>query len=101
MDAYVGLGMGFEFDPGKARTNLQKHGIDFADVEPVFMDPHAMTNRSDRETARGGTEERYITTGVDALGRIVTVAWTPRNGNLRLISARHAREEEKGGYEQR
>ena len=92
--------MDFEFDPGKARLNLEKHGIAFADVEPVFMDSRAMTNRSDRQTVRGGTEERYITTGMDALGRVVTVAWTPRNGKIRLISARHARNEEKAGYEQ-
>ncbi|QDW66357.1 BrnT family toxin [Luteimonas granuli] len=93
--------MEFEFDPGKARGNLTKHGIAFADVEPVFMDPQAITNRSDRKTAQGEFEERYISTGMDALGRIVTVAWTPRNGNVRLISARRAREEEKAGYEQR
>lgn len=93
--------MEFEFDPGKARTNLQKHGIAFAELEPVFLDPCAFTNRSDRKTVSGEMEERYVTTGVDALGRVVTVAWTPRSGKIRLISARCAREEEKAGYEQR
>jgi len=29
--------MEFEFDPKKAVTNLRKHGVSLADVEPVFM----------------------------------------------------------------
>ena len=91
--------MEFEFDPEKARINLEKHGIDFADVEPVFLDEQAFTNRSDRETALGTIEERYITTGRDACGRIITVAWTPRGLSVRLISARHSRDEEKKDYE--
>ncbi len=73
--------MEFEFDPEKARKNLEKHGICFSEVEPVFHDEHAFRQRSDRETDQRTIEERYITTGMDALGRIVTVAWTPRDGN--------------------
>lgn len=92
--------MEFEFDPDKARANLAKHGVDFLDVEPVFHDERGFTNRSDRETQRGTMEERYITTGMDALGRLVTVAWTPRDGRTRLISARHARDSERADYEQ-
>ena len=30
------------WDPAKARSNLNKHGVSFADVEPVFYDPFAI-----------------------------------------------------------
>jgi uncharacterized DUF497 family protein len=33
----------FEWDAAKARANLNKHGIDFADVTPVFEDDRAIT----------------------------------------------------------
>lgn len=88
-----------EFDPVKAALNLEKHGIAFADMEPVFHDEKAFESRSDRMTALVTMEERYITTGRDALDRIVTVAWTPRAGNHRLISVRPARTEEREDYE--
>ncbi len=34
---------GFEWDKEKARSNLRKHGIDFADAVPVFHDERALT----------------------------------------------------------
>jgi len=35
--------MSFEFDPKKAIANLRKHGVSFAEVEPVFYDNFALT----------------------------------------------------------
>jgi uncharacterized DUF497 family protein len=87
-----------EFDPDKARLNRLKHGIDFTDLEPVFFDPRAFTTDRPWPTPRGA-ELRHITTGTDALGRVVTVVWTQRGTNLRLISARHPREDERRHYE--
>jgi uncharacterized DUF497 family protein len=34
--------MAFEYDPRKAQTNRQKHGIPFADAELVFFDTLAI-----------------------------------------------------------
>lgn len=87
-----------EFDPEKARSNRLKHGIDFADLEPVFFDSRAFTTDRHWPTPRG-TDLRHITTGKDALGRLVTVVWTRRGANLRLISARRPREDERTHYE--
>ncbi len=36
--------MGFTWDPTKARRNLGKHGVDFADAIGVFEDPRALTH---------------------------------------------------------
>lgn len=82
-----------EFDPEKAAINLDKHGIDFADVEPVFYDPKAITT----DQVRKG-EDRHLTTGRDALDRIITVAWLFRDGSHRIISARPASRKERAAY---
>jgi len=36
--------MKFEWDPGKAKENLRKHGVDFADADIVLEDEYALTN---------------------------------------------------------
>ena len=87
--------MNFEFDPKKALANSQKHGVSFAEVEPVFYDDFALT-REDRDAAG---EARFVTAGKDALGRVVTVCWSQRGENIRLISARIATSTERKSYE--
>lgn len=34
--------MKFQFDPAKAKSNLKKHKVSFADAEGVFYDPLAI-----------------------------------------------------------
>lgn len=86
--------MDYEWDSAKARTNLQKHGIDFADAVAVLEDEAALT-LEDVEA----DEERSITLGMDALGRILVVVYTWRGDNIRLISARKATPSERKQYE--
>jgi uncharacterized DUF497 family protein len=88
--------MNFEFDSKKARINLSKHGISFAEVEPVFYDALALT-REDEDAL----EQRFITVGLDAQLRLVAVCWTQRQENIRLISARLATSNERKAYENR
>jgi uncharacterized DUF497 family protein len=33
----------YEWDAGKARANLRKHGVSFVDAATVFFDPLALT----------------------------------------------------------
>ena len=84
----------FEWDPNKDRLNQQKHGIAFADTFAVFEDPDALT-REDEEH----DEERYVTMGIDCFGRILVVAYTWRDDNIRVISARKANKSEVRQYE--
>jgi len=35
--------VGIEWDPVKAKANLRKHGIDFADALPALEDENALT----------------------------------------------------------
>ena len=93
---YVLLVMEIEFDPSKAEGNWKKHGVSLSDSEPVLYDPRALT----REDASSEMEQRFITVGMDALGRILTVVWTEREGNIRIISARKASKKERRNYEE-
>jgi len=78
--------MHYEWDETKRRTNLNKHGVDFADAVGVLEDPAGLTIEDDVEG-----EMRCITLGCDFTGRVLYVVWTPcDDGCIRLISARKA-----------
>lgn len=87
--------MNFEFDSKKALANLHKHGVSFAEVEPVFYDNFALT----REDTDAVGEARFVTVGADSMGRVVAVCWTQRIDAVRLISARLASPTERKSYE--
>jgi uncharacterized DUF497 family protein len=81
-----------EWDEAKRQSNLAKHDIDFLDARRRFDGRPVVTARSSYPD-----EERHLTTGnVD--GRFVTVVWTRRNGAIRIISARRARDAEARAY---
>jgi len=52
--------------------NQRKHRVDFADAVTVFTDDQALTMPEEEHI----TEERYITIGMDALGRVLVVVYT-------------------------
>ena len=85
--------IGFEWDSRKAASNARKHGIQFADAVPVLEDELAITVR---DALRG--EERWVTIGMDAVARILTVVYTWRGNTVRLISARPATPNERRQY---
>jgi uncharacterized DUF497 family protein len=83
----------FEWDISKAETNLDKHGIDFADAVAVLEDDEALTLED-----VDPDEERFITIGMDALARILVVVYTFREDHIRIISARKATPRERKAY---
>ena len=87
--------MDFEFDPDKARSNLQKHpGVSFAHAEQCLRDEMALTI----EDPDAVDEQRFLTLGMDALGRILVVCHTQRDERTRIISARKASKNEAKKY---
>lgn len=84
----------FEWDKPKAKKNQLKQGVSFADTFAVFEDPNAVTLDDP-----GTKEQRYITIGMDAFGRILVVVYTRRGDNIRIISARKAVGSEVNQYE--
>ncbi len=87
--------MNVEWDQAKQRTNLLKHGIEFADAVAVFSDPAAITIEDLRHD-----EQRFVTIGRDFLDRILVVVYAYREPDIiRLISARVANPAERRQYE--
>ncbi len=87
--------MEVEWNPAKAASNLQKHGIHFSDAEAVLFDPNAISFED--ESAK--REQRFVAVGLDHLGRVLVVIYTYRDNNIRLISARPATRRERHSYE--
>lgn len=88
--------MSYEWDPDKARANLIKHYIRFADGVIALEDERALTIRD----ISSEEEERWVTLGMDAYGRVLVVVYTWRAETIRLISARLATQRERRQYEQ-
>jgi uncharacterized DUF497 family protein len=84
----------FEWDKIKDQQNRAKHGVSFADTFAVFEDASALT----LDQMVSG-EERHMTIGMDAFGRVLVVVYTWRGDNIRIISARKATRSEVRQYE--
>ena len=86
--------MQFEWDEDKNQANIAKHDIDFNDAICVFLDSYRIERIDDR---RDYGELRFQAIGmVD--GRTLFVAYTYRNENIRIISARSANRHERRTY---
>lgn len=89
--------MSYHWDPRKATSNLEKHGVDFADAVGVFEDEWALTIKE--QYVEG--EQRFVTMGTDFLGHVLVVVYTLRGDVTRLISARAATRRERKTYERK
>jgi uncharacterized DUF497 family protein len=87
----------FEWDPKKARANLLKHRISFAEAATVFRDPLGITIF---DPDHSQAEDRYITVGLSDRGRALMVAHTDRDYRIRIISARALSRVEREQYEE-
>ncbi len=88
--------MEFEWDFAKAESNLEKHGVSFAEAMTIFGDAREVTI-PDPDHSEG--EFRFLSLGCSSQGRILVVAYTEREGRIRLISAREAAPKERRRYE--
>ena len=91
----------FDWDPNKARTNLNKHGVSFQLATSVFRDPLALTVYDEEHS---GHEERWVTLGradnEQTLVVVHTSEWIESAEiKVRLISARKADWDEIHDYE--
>jgi uncharacterized DUF497 family protein len=88
--------MEFEWDEAKRLANIQKHGIDFADIEQVFAGWYVET----KDLRRDYGEQRFRAVG--QLGNhIVQIAYTWRGDRRRIISARRAGRNDRRTYHAR
>jgi uncharacterized protein len=92
----------FEWDPNKALSNVEKHGITFEEAGEVFLDD---LHKSIFDAEHSEHEERWITLGKNRKGHLIVVIHTfeehnHQNVNLRIISARNATKHEQQQYEE-
>ncbi len=87
--------MAFEFDDNKSKDNKVKHGIDFIEAQQLWDDEIRLVI-----PAKKMDEPRFL-----LIGKINHQLWsaiyTLRNNNIRLISVRRSRKEERTFYESR
>src|SRR5947209_2377507 len=91
-----GAAMDFEWDDDKAEANVRKHGVSFAEAMTVFADSLSLTGY---DPDHSDDEDRYITMGTSATGRLLIVSHTDRGEKVRIISAREASRAERRDYE--
>lgn len=88
--------MAYVWDPIKAATNLDKHGVDFADAVVALEDELALS----MPDPFAGSETRFIALGRDAFGRTLVVVYSHDDDDVRLISVRQAEPKERRHYEE-
>jgi len=86
----------FEWDLNKAAANVGKHGVTFDEAATVFGDSLSLTVY---DPDHSYDEDRYITMGTSADGRLLIVSHTDRDDRIRIISARKATRRERKVYE--
>ena len=87
--------MNFEWDEQKNQSNVQKHGLSFADAWEMFQAP-LLVELDDR---KGYSEERWIGIGRMRDRTVVAVYSEPDDTTIRVISLRKALTHERQAYE--
>ena len=88
--------MEFRWDPRKDRSNQRKHAVSFREAATVFEDPlSAIFPDPDHSS----DEARFLTIGMSRIGRILVIAHTEYDEEIRIISARTATPTERDFYQ--
>jgi len=77
--------LSFEWDPIKATSNLQKHGVSFVEAATVFFDPLSLTIP---DAVHSIDEQRFAITGLSYQHRLLVVVHADRGDRIRIISVR-------------
>jgi uncharacterized DUF497 family protein len=90
----------FEWDPKKAKSNLEKHKVSFERAAEIFIDPLALSIYDDIHSA---DEDRWITIGSDRGNVALVVVHTFKeldsgSSTIRIISVRKATKKEAKQY---
>ncbi len=89
------MGIVFEWDVTKAKSNTVKHGVTFEEATTIFGDNRSITIDNPLRTVH---EKRFVTIGTSAKKRIIVVVHTERGEKIRIISARPASRKERKQY---
>jgi len=87
----------FEWDPEKAKENIETHGISFDEASTAFGDTLSLTMYDPLHSEQ---EDRFILIGNSHKNRLLVVVHIERGQNVRIISARKATKKERKHYEE-
>jgi uncharacterized protein len=90
----------FSWDPQKAISNFEKHGVSFEEAATVFADPEGLDWE---DMVHSAAEPRYKRLGTSIGRRVLIIVYTVRRSKdgkdtIRIISARHASRKERKAY---
>lgn len=90
-------GLRFDWDPIKARTNIEKHGVTFEEATTVFLDEAAILFD---DPDHSEDEERFLLLGISSSAKMMIVCHCYRGEDeiIRIISARKATKKEEKQY---
>lgn len=91
------MGLLFEWDPKKARKNINTHGVSFDEASTAFRDSLSQTIN---DPLHSEGENRFVLLGRSIQGRILVIIHTDRGERIRIISARLATTRERLKYEE-
>jgi len=91
------MGLLFEWDAAKAKSNERKHGITFEEASTAFADDLSITIN---DPLHSDDEERLILIGLSKSSNTLVVVHVERAEVIRIISARKASKKEQKIYEE-
>jgi uncharacterized protein len=89
--------VGFLWDKGNIDKNLKKHDVTTQEAEELFASEPFVSRHNLRHGL--GEEARYQALGKTRIGRKLFVAFTIRDGYIRVISVRDMTINEEQAYE--
>jgi len=92
------MALTFEWDEGKSKENLRKHGVAFEEAKTVFNDPFTITIT---DPDHSNEEERYLDIGFSSKEKLLVVWYSERGENMRIIGCRRATPSERKIYEEK
>jgi len=81
----------FEYDEAKSKANKEKHGIDFEEAQVLWQNKEHFVF----DSVYINSEWRHLLVGLID-GVCYVVVFTMREDNIRIISVRRCRKNEKG-----
>ena len=86
----------FEWDNANIDKNQSKHNITWFECEQIFFNKPLLLLEDQKHSI---TEARYYAYGITDEGKFLTIVFTIRGYNIRVISARPMSRKEKRYYE--
>lgn len=88
----------FEWDKGNLDKNLDKHNVSNKEAEEVFENQQHFLIEDEKHSTE--SEKRYMLWGLTDNQRKLTIIFTIRNNQIRIISARDMNSKERRQYEE-